>query len=107
MLCVYELGFGKRLRPRKDFILPTLGLSLSLWEGTYEGVTDTWLRWCDQDGQLILTGKEGRAQAEAYAMQAVQRADSAEAEVAQLRAELERLRSSPSSYRDQEKEIPE
>ena len=107
VLCVYELGFGKRLRPRKDFILPTLGLSLSLWEGTYEGVTDTWLRWCDQDGQLILTGKEGRAQAEAYAMQAVQRADSAEAEVAQLRAELERLRSSPSSYRDQEKEIPE
>ncbi len=85
VLCVYELGFGKRLRPRKDFILPTLGLSLTLWEGEFEGVTDNWLRWCDQDGQLIPTGKEGREQA-------IARADSAEAEVARLRAELEQWR---------------
>lgn len=88
VLCVYELGFGKRLRPRKDFSLPTLGLSLTLWEGQYEGVTDTWLRWCDQDGQLIQTGKEGREQAEV-------RAARAEAEVAHLRDELERLRTAP------------
>lgn len=86
-LCVYELGFGKRLRPRKDFLLPTLGLSLTLWEGEYEGIDDTWLRWCDQDGQLIPTGKEGRAQEAA-------RADSAEAEVAHLRAELAKLSAS-------------
>jgi hypothetical protein len=87
-LCVYELGFGKRLRPRKDFVLPTLGLSLTLWEGEYEGIHDTWLRWCDQDGRMIPTGKEGREQESA-------RADSAEAEVARLREELARLRNSP------------
>lgn len=96
-LCVYELGFGKRLRPRKDFSLPTLGLNLTLWEGPYEGVTDTWLRWCDQDGELILTGKEGQEQAVGRAAQEAKRADSAEAEVARLREELERLRSSPQS----------
>ena len=95
VLCVYELGFGKRLRPRKDFILPTLGLSLTLWEGTYEGVTDTWLRWCDQDGQLIPTGKEGRDQAAARAALEAQRANNAEAEVARLRAELAQLRDAP------------
>ncbi len=89
-VCVYELGFGKRLRPRKDFTLPTLGLSLTLWEGKFEGVTDKWLRWCDQDGQLILTGKEGREHAEV-------RASRAEEEVAQLREALEQLRSSPRS----------
>ena len=83
-LCVYELGFGKRLCPRKDFLLPTLGLCLTLWEGEYEGIHDTWLRWCDQDGQLIPTGKEGRDQEAA-------RADSAEAEVTRLRAELAQL----------------
>lgn len=77
-LCVYELGFGKRLRPRQDFSLPTLGLSLVLWEGEYEGIHDTWLRWCDQNGQLIPTGAE--------------RAARAEAELARLRAELEQSR---------------
>ncbi|HEX4949959.1 MAG TPA: Uma2 family endonuclease [Blastocatellia bacterium] len=83
-LCVYELGFGKRLRPRKDFLLPTLGLSLTLWEGEYEGVRDTWLRWCDQDGRIIPTGKEARDLEAA-------RADNAEAEVERLRAELAQL----------------
>lgn len=82
-LCVYELGFGKRLRPRKDFELPTLGLSLTLWEGTYEGVADAWLRWCDQDGNLIPTG--------------IERALNAEAEIARLRDELARLRHTPQS----------
>ncbi len=91
VLCVYELGFGKRLRPRKDYALPTLGLSVTLWEGTYEGITDTWLRWCEQDGQLIPTGKEGREQEAARAAQEAARAESAEAEVARLRAELAQL----------------
>jgi Uma2 family endonuclease len=86
-LCVYELGFGKRLRPRKDFALPTLGLSLTLWEGQFESVTDTWLRWCDQDGQMIPTGREARDQAET-------RAVLAEAEIARLQDELARLRNS-------------
>jgi hypothetical protein len=90
-LCVYELGFGKRLRPRKDFLLPTLGLSLTLWEGEYEGIRDKWLRWCNENGQLILTGKEGRAEEAARAAQEAARADSAEAEVARLRAELAQL----------------
>ncbi len=97
VLYVYELGFGKRLRPRKDFSMPTLGLSLTLWEGSYEGITDTWLRWCDQDGNIIPTGKEGREQAEARAMNEAERADSAEAEVARLREELARLRDAPQS----------
>lgn len=87
-LCVYELGFGKRLRPRRDFTLPTLGLSLTLWEGEYEGMHDNWLRWCDQDGEIIPTGREGREREAA-------RAESAEAEVARLRAELAALSSRP------------
>jgi hypothetical protein len=89
-LCVYELGFGKRLRPRPDMSLPTLGLSVKLWEGDYEGIHDTWLRWCDAEGKLIPTGKEGREQAE-------QRATRAEAEVARLRAELARLSQTPTT----------
>jgi hypothetical protein len=113
-LTVYEFGFGKRYRPRDNWNLPLLGLNLSLWEGEFEGIHDTWLRWCDAQGQLIPTGKE-RADSEAQradreaqrANSEAQRADSeaqraeneaqraarAETEVAQLRAELARLQS--------------
>ncbi len=101
ILSVYELGFGKRFRLREDFQLPSLGLSLTLWEGQYEDITETWLRWCDQTGQMIPSGKEGRKAAEARAVQdqvaraaAEARAAQAEFEVARLQAELTRLRES-------------
>jgi Uma2 family endonuclease len=113
VLCVYELGFGKRYRPRKDFLMPDLGLGLTFWKGTFEDHQDTWLRWLDTDGHLILTGEERAAQEaqraaqeaqraaqeaqraaqEAQrAAQEAQRADSAEAELAKLRAELAQLK---------------
>lgn len=98
-LCVYELGFGKRYRPRKDFTLPDLNLGLTLWRGTFEGHEDTWLRWCDGQGQLLLTGEERAANAEAQVLQAESRAANAEAELAQVRAELARLKQKPAKAR--------
>lgn len=38
--------------------LGDLGLGLKLWEGEYEGVFDTWIRWCDADHVLLPTGAE-------------------------------------------------
>jgi Uma2 family endonuclease len=35
-----------------------VGLGLTLWPGSFEGVQQTWLRWCDRDGQVIPTGEE-------------------------------------------------
>lgn len=55
---VYEVGFGKRFRRRDDHQLPELGLSLTLWTGLFEGSNGEWLRWCDADGNLLLTGHE-------------------------------------------------
>lgn len=78
LLRVYELGFGKRYRLRDDHKLPDLNLSLTLWRGVFEDTEDTWLRWLDAKGSLILTGEE--------------RANRAEAEVERLRAELSRLK---------------
>lgn len=77
VLRIYELGFGKRYRPRKDHQLPDLGLGLTLWQGVFEGHETTWLRWLDAQGRLIPTGEE--------------RAQSAEAEAKRLRAEIARL----------------
>lgn len=84
-LRVYEPGLWKRYHLREDYQLPEVGLKLTLWKGAFEGVEDTWLRWCDAEGNLILTGQE-RADQESIARQ------KAEAELAELRAEVERLR---------------
>jgi Uma2 family endonuclease len=75
MLRVYELGFGKRYRLRKDFALPDVVLSLALWEGEFEGKHATWLRWCDAEGNLIPTGKERANQEAARAERETKRAE--------------------------------
>jgi Uma2 family endonuclease len=89
---VYERGFGKRYRLRKDVQLPEVGLSVTLWEGEFEGHRDTWLRWCDAAGNLIPTGEERAMQEAAARQEAKTRAAHAEAELARLREEVERLR---------------
>jgi len=38
--------------------LEGVGLGLTVWEGEFEGKNYQWLRWCDEKGQLLLTGDE-------------------------------------------------
>ena len=92
-----------------------LGLTLLRWAGIYRGIDAVWLRWATPDGELLPTdaeagaaraaaaaaraereaaradGEAERANAEAERAQAERvRAERAEAELAALRAELER-----------------
>jgi hypothetical protein len=73
---------------------PSLNLGLTLWEGTFEGKSDTWLRWTDANGVLIPTGKERAEQEQQRAEQERQRAERERqrAEQEQQRAERERQR---------------
>jgi hypothetical protein len=57
VLRAFEL-VGKRYRPIEPGWLPDVELGLTLWQGHYHGFDDTWLRWCDQEGQVIPTGIE-------------------------------------------------
>lgn len=84
--CVYERQEGAQF--------PSLKLGLTLWEGTFEGMHDTWLRWTDEHGMLILTGKEWADQEHQRAEQAHQQAEQEEQRAAQEhhRAEQERQR---------------
>lgn len=85
-LAVYELhARGYQIRP--DYLLPEVELSLTLWEGSYEGGRGPWLRWCDLNGVLILTGAE---QAEYERRRAEEERKRAEGE--HKRAEEERKR---------------
>lgn len=43
-------------------MLPEIHLGLTLWEGEFEGLHSTWLRWTDEQGRIIPTGKERAAQ---------------------------------------------
>lgn len=96
VLTVYELGFGKRLRPREDSKLPELGLSLKLWDGVFEDKSGRWLRWYDAKGKLLLTGEERASQAE-------KRATKAETELKKLKAELAKLKAKTPNKRTKTK----
>lgn len=49
---------GKGYLPRPDCLFPDVGLGLVLWEGTYQKYHRQYIRWCDLEGHLILTGEE-------------------------------------------------
>jgi len=88
LLRVYELQrFEYHLFDQP--LLPGIDLGLQLWQGSYEGHENTWLRWVDSGGQLITTGGERAKQAEQQAKQAEQQAQQAEqqAKQAEQRAE--------------------
>ena len=81
-----------------DFWLESVGLGVTLWEGEFETMRETWLRWVDQTGTLVATGEERAAaehsraeSAEQRAESAEQRADLAEQRAAALAAKLQEL----------------
>ncbi len=62
--------------------IPELNLGLGLWTGTFDRMDQTWLRWCDQQGNWIQTDTEA-AKVEAEAAKV-------EAEVAKVEADRQR-----------------
>ncbi|MEM8810652.1 MAG: Uma2 family endonuclease [Cyanobacteria bacterium P01_G01_bin.38] len=61
--------------------IPEMNLGLGFWSGEFEGVERLWLRWCDADGNWVPTDTE----------QERQRAESAEAQLAEERRQREQL----------------
>jgi Uma2 family endonuclease len=65
----FEVYKGEKLRifklaaytyePYTDFWFEEVGLGIRLWEGEYEAFDTTWLRWCDERGNVVPTGAEG------------------------------------------------
>ncbi|MGF1514196.1 MAG: Uma2 family endonuclease [Elainellaceae cyanobacterium] len=47
------------LNPQRPTVwLADLGVGLGLWKGKFEGASGLWLRWCDAQGQWLLTDTE-------------------------------------------------
>ncbi|MBI2567647.1 MAG: Uma2 family endonuclease [Candidatus Schekmanbacteria bacterium] len=53
-----EVSGAETYRPVAPELLPVVGLGVTVWRGTFEGLTGEWLRWQDNEGRLILTGAE-------------------------------------------------
>lgn len=65
-LRVFQLVGGQyqqiSLDSQLKVLMPTLRISLGLWQGQYRGIERLWLRWYDQLGNLILTEAEQQKQ---------------------------------------------
>ncbi|MEG4107570.1 Uma2 family endonuclease [Microcoleus sp. S13_C5] len=46
------------LNQRGHFSIASLGIELGLWQGSYQNQTMLWLRWWDEEGNLLLIGDE-------------------------------------------------
>ncbi|NEO56585.1 MAG: Uma2 family endonuclease [Okeania sp. SIO3B5] len=45
---------------RGHYFIEPLGIELGKWQGSYQNQTLSWLRWWDSEGNLLLTGAEGK-----------------------------------------------
>jgi Uma2 family endonuclease len=102
-LRVYQLQGGRyELDKSENPIFDSIGLGVRLWQGVYEDMPQTWLRWTTSDGQMLPTGKE-------LALIEKQRADTEQqrADAEQQRADAEKQRANAEQKRalDAEREI--
>ncbi len=90
-LRIFELSGGEYI-PKLDRSLIQAGLSVTLWEGIFDGMHKVWLRWVDHEGNLLPNGDEQR-----------QRAD-----VAEQKAEKERkMREKERKMKEKERKMKE
>jgi Uma2 family endonuclease len=93
-LRTYELR-GAEYHPVEPGPWPTIGLGLRLWQGTFEGVHDEWLRWCDAAGHIIPTGEERARQADESLRQMDESLRQKDERIRELEAELRRRNDEP------------
>ena len=73
-LRVFELRGGAYFE-LSEFWLEHANFGVTIWEGKFEGRDDSWLRWCDREGNVFLTGDEIAERESQRAEQESQRAD--------------------------------
>ncbi len=95
---------------RGHYPIALLGLELGLWQGSYQNQTQTWLRWWDSEGNLLLIGNESAALERLKTEREKERAEKEKqrAEKEKQRAEKEKQRAEREKQRvEQEKQRAE
>ncbi|NWF59856.1 MAG: Uma2 family endonuclease [Fischerella sp.] len=73
---------------RNQLVSRALGLALQRWQGKYQGVEATWLRWATLEGELLPTAEEIAEQERQRAEQERKRAEQAESRLLQVARNL-------------------
>lgn len=89
-LHVFERHGNEFVRTTERWFAP-INLGVTLWSGTYKGMTREWLRWVDEDGNLLLTGEEATELANQRAEDERQRAEDERQRADSERERAERL----------------
>ncbi|NET15563.1 MAG: Uma2 family endonuclease [Okeania sp. SIO1H6] len=87
LLQVFQLQ-GTSYIPKNDALFPDLNLGLTLWNGVFENLSGTWLRWCDADENVIKTGDELAAEKNYEISQKDTQISQKDAEISQKDAEI-------------------
>lgn len=92
---VYQLigHHDQRITPNEQghYLINSLGIALGIWQGTYQNMALPWLRWWDDQGNLLLTGEERAEQEKQRAEYEKQRAE-------RLAEKLRKLAIAPDDY---------
>jgi Uma2 family endonuclease len=100
MLRIYKLVNNQYVQQEKWW-LASAGLGITFWEGVYEEQEGLWLRWCNRNGNLILTGVERAEKADKRAEKERQRAEKADKRVEDERQQKELAMKKAESERQQ------
>jgi hypothetical protein len=110
LLYTYALREGQYFELDRHW-LPQVGIGLTLWQGTFEEIQGTWLRWCDESGSVVATGAERATQEHQRATQEHQRAEqerqraeAAERRVAELLQQMQAMGIQPVTELDETSE---
>ena len=86
---------GDRYQPAElrngRLLIPSIELSLGLWQGSFQGIDRLWFRWMTLDGNLILTPEEEAAAAKQEVVDAKQENDRLKARLRELGIDPEEL----------------
>ncbi|MFM2061064.1 MAG: hypothetical protein RLZZ507_734 [Cyanobacteriota bacterium] len=77
--------------PNQRYWIEDIKLYLGIWEGTRENLTTKWLRWWDEQGNLLLWSSELVAQKQQEIEQEKQRAENEKQRAEKLAAQLRSL----------------
>ncbi|MBI1765959.1 MAG: Uma2 family endonuclease [Acidobacteria bacterium] len=89
-LTIYRLD-GLSYRRQDSLYLTEVKLGVALWEGVYEDVAGTWLRWTNEHGLLLPCGKELVEYERVEKETALAERETAQARAEQLAAQLRAL----------------
>jgi len=72
--------------------LEDLGIGLGIWDGSFDGVPSHWLRWCDRQGNWLLTDteQEEREREQAQRQNAQAQLEKEQAQLEKEQAQLEK-----------------